>query len=84
MEDIAQEMMVEEIRKVAKAASELANSKLNPETIEILIHHKTKISKKNIRLVLNTAAQLDTIYLKKEKVKEVVKKSGFPRGESLK
>lgn len=63
------EVMVEEIRKVTKAAKQLMKSKLTPEAVELLIQHKCKLPLSAIRKVLSAAATLEETYIKKPESK---------------
>lgn len=60
------EVMVEEIRKISKAVKTLANSKLTRDTIEVLIQHKCRVSRTNIRKVLDAALNMEDYFLKPE------------------
>ena len=61
-EEISEETLVEAIEKISKAAQALADSGLNQKAVIALLHDKTKLSKKNISLVLDNLKELADHY----------------------
>jgi siroheme synthase len=69
MEGIAEdpftsEMMEKAIVELATAARQLMMSRLKQETIVVLLHDQTKISKRTIRTILENLQTLEETYLK--------------------
>lgn len=58
--------LAEQLVKLSKFAQQLNAGRLTSEAVELLIHHKTKVSRKAIRQVLDAAAELDKTYLKED------------------
>lgn len=64
--EISEDTLVEAIRKVSKAAQALADSGLNRKAIITLLHDRSKISKKNIEIILNNLEELADHYTTSE------------------
>jgi hypothetical protein len=60
------EVMAEAIVKIGDAMRKIDRSRLNQEAIVVLLQHKTKVSQKQIKLVLNGLRQLEGWYLKRK------------------
>lgn len=63
-EDIALEQIANNIEKAANFGEAIKNSALKAETIVILLHEATRVSKKDIRLILKALPELKKEYLK--------------------
>ena len=57
-DETPQEVLAAAIVKVADAAEKIIKGPLTLEAVETLIHQKCKVSRREIRLVLNAAADL--------------------------
>ncbi len=64
--EISEETLADAIRKVSAAAQALAGSGLNRKAVIALLHDKTKLSKKNIQLVLDNLEELAAYYTTSE------------------
>ena len=64
-EDI--EIMQSHIKKIAETSTKMLNAGLKKETIVLLIHDYTKISRGQIKEVLDCLPKLGQIYLKENK-----------------
>lgn len=73
-EPIAVEILADSIVKVAKAAQDLLSSRLNENTICLLISSKTGLAQWKIKDVLRSAADLEKDFLKSKKDPKTVKK----------
>lgn len=59
------DVLIETIRGISAAMKSLASSKLKTDAIVALIADKTKLSKRDIKLVLDNLDKLESIWLKK-------------------
>jgi len=66
--EISEETLVESIQKISKAAQALADSGLNRKAVVALLHDKTKLSKKNIIIVLDNLEEMAEHYTESEAV----------------
>lgn len=57
----------EAIEKLATALKKLTDSRLREDTIVLLLHDKTKISKRDIKIILGAMDRLEEVYLKPKK-----------------
>ncbi len=58
-------VLAESLESIANSFKAVRASKLNRNAIVALIHDKSKISKKDIEIILNNLEQMDEIWLKK-------------------
>lgn len=61
------EVMAQHIASISRMAREMRDGRLAEEAVVILLHHKTKVPMKAIRVILNGLRQLESWYLKREK-----------------
>lgn len=59
------EILAEAIVRIGEAASKLSASGLNRKAIVVLIHDETKISKRDIIIVLDSLTRLEGWYCRK-------------------
>lgn len=64
-EEITPEKLVAMIQGVSAAMKVISGSKLKTDIIITLIHDKTKISKRDIKLVLEHLDKIESLWLKK-------------------
>jgi len=60
------EIIAESIEKIAKAMQIINNTRLTRRAIITLIHDHSKVSKKQIEVVLNNLDRLEEIWLKRK------------------
>ena len=63
-EEVAPEVLAQSIEKIANAMKVFSESRLKRKTIITLIHAESKISKREIEVVLNNLEELGNIWLK--------------------
>lgn len=61
------EKLAESITQLAEMGRLLAASPLKQDTIILLLHHATKVGKKDIAYILNALPELERTYLKPKK-----------------
>lgn len=64
-EEMSSEKLVELIKHISTSMKLISTSKLKQETVIALIADKTKLSKRDIKLVLDNLDKLESIWLKK-------------------
>lgn len=62
--EIPFEVMVKSIEQIAKSMQVLSESRLRREAVVTLIQHRSKVSRKDIEIVLNNLRDLEMDYLK--------------------
>ena len=63
-DDNAPEIIAQSLVDIAAGFRNLEKSRLSRRALVTLIHDVSKVSRKDIELVLNNLAQLDTLHLK--------------------
>lgn len=60
--EVSPEVLASSILKISDAMEQLHKSGLNEEAVIVLLHDKTKVAKKTIKLVMHSIRQLSTTY----------------------
>jgi hypothetical protein len=58
------EVIVQSIKDIAAGMRAVNSTRLTQSAIVVLIHDRSKVSKSNIRVVLNNLADLERVWLK--------------------
>lgn len=62
--EVPAEVIAQSIKEIADSMRQISKSRLKREALVILIHDWSKVSKPNIRMVLNNLDELERIWLK--------------------
>jgi hypothetical protein len=65
-EEVPIEILASSIVSIAKAMKKISESRLKLETVVTLLHDHTKVSKREIRFILNSLDALEEIFLKRQ------------------